>query len=64
MQDMTNVQLPIQIKNNECASFATTTDGNITITQGKTGLCGDMWNLDSMKNMKTTYQAGGKGVKF
>ncbi|NLY03925.1 MAG: type II secretion system protein [Campylobacter sp.] len=63
-QDMTNVDLPIKIKNDTCAEFETTTDGNLTITQKNGGLCDDLWKLDSMKNIPTEYQIGGKGVKW
>ena len=63
--DMTNVSNPVTLRGNSCFTVVAptaTTDEEVVVTIGTTGLCANVWDLPSMINIRTYLQGtfGGK----
>ena len=62
-QDMTNVNLPIKAKKDDCATISAA-GTTISVTRGSTGLCAQVWQMPGVKDIKESIEVGGKGVKY
>ena len=63
IQTMTNVNLPVKAKTDDCATLSVSGD-TITVTKGQGGLCATVWGMAGVKDIPDTIKVGGKGVKY
>ena len=63
IQTMTNVNLPVKAKKDDCATLAASGE-TITVTKGQDGLCAKVWAMPGVKDIPESIQVGGKGVKY
>jgi prokaryotic N-methylation motif domain protein len=69
---MTNVANPVKVKSLACFTANTPTVGNdtISVTVNDTGLCGQVWSMPGLSQIKTRIDAdtglkfGGKNVNY
>lgn len=74
---MTNVSNPVKAKSDDCLTIgAIKTNGEITATIGKSGLCAQVWTLPGLTNVESiikstannktvdTLKFGGMGIKY
>lgn len=74
---MTNVSNPVKAKSDDCLTIGEIkTDGEITATIGKSGLCAQVWTLPGLTNVESiikstannktvdTLKFGGMGIKY
>lgn len=69
ISDMTNVQLygdNYQVNQADCVGFATTADGNLTVTNlaSPNTVCDDVQTLVAERDMNGTHEFGGSRVQF
>ena len=74
---MTNVTSPVKAKSDDCLTIGDIkSNGEITATIGKTGLCAQVWTLPGLTNVESiitstannktanTLKFGGMGIKY
>ena len=57
MKVMTNVTLPIKIRNDVCASYELVDEKKAILTKGYDGLCQRVWQMNGLSTLEDVYSS-------